>query len=263
MPLLWLSLAFLIGIALAASLPLKAAGWLILAGGAVLLAVLRPLSRRVNIPTTGALQQINQRITPFFNQIHLGIPWFALLLTIALGGLRFQLRQPDLSDPGHIVAYNDNEILYQVEGMLLAPPELRDGRADLRLRAARLIHVDHGAEMPVSGLLLAIIWNPQDWHYGDRLRLQGYLETPASGEAFDYRQYLARQGIYSTMQSEQIDLLARDQGESVLVMALCTERARPGDALPVVSRSGGVSGRWHLAGRGERYPSGGGARLPG
>ena len=66
--------------------------------------------------------------------------------------------------------------------------------------------------MPVSGWLLATTWDTQDWHYGDRLRLQGYLETPATGDEFDYRQYLARQGIYSTMQPERIELLASRQG---------------------------------------------------
>jgi competence protein ComEC len=76
----------------------------------------------------------------------------------------------------------------------------------------RLFDTDQGLEIPVSGVLLATTWDPQDWHYGDRLRLQGYLETPATGDEFDYRQYLAQQGIYSTMQPEQIELLASHQG---------------------------------------------------
>lgn len=212
MPLLWLSLAFLIGIALAASLPFGVLGWSILAGAAIILAALRLLSPRITIPTPFLLQRFNQWFAWVFNLFHLGVPVFGLMLALALGGIRFQLRQPDLNDPNYIAAYHDNGILYQVEGVLQAPPELRDQRADLRLRVERLIDVEQGVELPVSGLLLATTWEAQDWRYGDRLRLQGFLETPASGEEFDYRQYLARQGIYITMRPEQIELIARNQG---------------------------------------------------
>ncbi len=212
MPLIWLSLAFLIGIALAASLPFRVLGWSILAGAAIILAALRLLSPRITIPTPFLLQRFNQWFAWVFNLFHLGVPVFGLVLALALGGIRFQLRQPDLSDPNYIAAYHDNGILYQIEGVLQAPPELRDRRADLRLRVERLIDVEQGVELPVSGLLLATTWEAQDWRYGDRLRLQGFLETPASGEEFDYRQYLARQGIYTTMRPEQIELIARNQG---------------------------------------------------
>lgn len=212
MPLLWLSLAFLMGIALAASLSFSVSGWLALAGAVVLLATLRPLIRRVNINLPRTLQGISQRVTPLLSQIHVGVPLFVLLLAVASGGLRYHLRQPDLSDPRQIAYYNDDEILYQVEGLLRSPPELSDRRAVLRLQAERLTAIEQGLAIPVSGLLLATTWEPQDWHYGDRLRLQGYLETPETGEMFDYRRYLAQQGIYSTMQAESIEWLASHQG---------------------------------------------------
>lgn len=212
MPLLWLSLAFLMGIALAASLPLGILGWLILAGATIILAALRLLRLRVAIPTPTWLQRLKRWVVSFSDHLHMGVPILALLMALALGGLRFQLRQPDLNDPAHIAAYNDTKILYQVEGLLQEPPELRDRRAELRLQAERLISVKQGLTIPVSGALLATTWDIQEWHYGDRLRLQGYLETPESGEMFDYRRYLAQQGIYSTMQVEQIELLASQQG---------------------------------------------------
>jgi hypothetical protein len=43
MPLLWLSLAFLVGIVLAANLPLGAPHWFVLTGLVLLLVLLRPL----------------------------------------------------------------------------------------------------------------------------------------------------------------------------------------------------------------------------
>lgn len=212
MPLLWLSLAFLIGVALAASLPFGVLGWLTLAGGVIFLRALRLISLRIAIPTPRFVQRFNQWFARVFDHFHLGVPFLGLLLALALGGIRFELRQPDLSDPNYIAAYNDNEVLYQVEGLLQSPLDLRDRRADLRLQVERLTAIEQGPAIPVAGLLLARTWEAQDWHYGDRLRLQGYLKTPESGETFDYRRYLAQQGIYSTMQAEQIELLASHQG---------------------------------------------------
>ena len=59
-------------------------------------------------------------------------------------------------------------------------------------------------------------WDAAEWQYGDRLRLSGNLEDPPQGEEFSYRDYLARQGIYSVMQPQKIELLVRGQGNPFL-----------------------------------------------
>ena len=48
------------------------------------------------------------------------------------------------------------------------------------------------------------------FHYGDRLELTGDLKEPSNLGEFDYRSYLANQGIHSTMAYPQVRLL--DQG---------------------------------------------------
>ncbi len=40
--------------------------------------------------------------------------------------------------------------------------------------------------------------NKTDFRYGDRVRAEAKLQTPTSTGDFDYREYLARQGVYST-----------------------------------------------------------------
>jgi competence protein ComEC len=48
--------------------------------------------------------------------------------------------------------------------------------------------------------------------YGERLAVTGQLETPPVFEGFDYRDYLARQGVYSTVRRPQVELLETGQG---------------------------------------------------
>jgi competence protein ComEC len=214
MPLLWLSLAFLAGIALAGflwagplpadSLPVSLTGWLLLAALGLLLLLLRPVARLLNIHF------------PALTRPHIPVPLAALLLAFALGGARYAAAQPDLDDPSYIAFYNHPEATYRVTGVLLAPPEASDRYVRLRLSADKLFQEEQGIEQVVHGSLLVTDWDLGDWRYGDRLEVTGLLEDPPEGEGFSYRGYLARQGIYSTMQPEQIERLGSGYGNPLL-----------------------------------------------
>ena len=54
------------------------------------------------------------------------------------------------------------------------------------------------------------------FRYGDVLRLEGRLETPPSFDDFDYREYLARQGIAAVMPFPRAALVDEDQGSWAL-----------------------------------------------
>jgi competence protein ComEC len=56
------------------------------------------------------------------------------------------------------------------------------------------------------------------WHYGDRVHLEGQIETPPGNEGFPYRDYLARQGIYSIMYWADVRLLSHNQGNPALAI---------------------------------------------
>jgi competence protein ComEC len=51
-----------------------------------------------------------------------------------------------------------------------------------------------------------------DFRYGDRVRAEGKLQTPTDSGDFSYREYLARQSVYSLMSRPRVTVLARDQG---------------------------------------------------
>ena len=56
--------------------------------------------------------------------------------------------------------------------------------------------------------------------YGARLQLSGDLETPQNFDDFDYREYLARQGIFSTMRFPELEILDDDLGNPVVQFLL-------------------------------------------
>jgi competence protein ComEC len=207
LPLLWLSLAFLIGIVLAYQLGWVLATWLVLAGLALLWLLLRrlPLRRPRVLTSLGS--------SPF----PIPIPLPALLLALALGAARYTLAQPRF-DSSSLASYNDRDQTFILEGVLVQPPDERDTYSLLRLRVDRLRPVDDPLFQPVSGILQARITSGGAWRYGDRLHVQGRLETPPVLQDFSYRDYLARQGVYSLMNQASARLLLHDQGNPLLAL---------------------------------------------
>jgi competence protein ComEC len=202
-PLLWLSLAFLIGIVLAFQLGWALGAWLALAGLALAWLVLRRLPLRW------------PRSFPSVEHLTYPVPVPVLLLALALGGARFTLAQPRF-DSTSLASYNDRDQTFILEGVLIQPPDERDTYTLLRLRVDRLRPVDDPLFQPVSGVLQARLTPGGDWRYGDRLQARGRLETPPVWEDFSYRDYLARQGVYSLMNQASARLLLHEQGNPLL-----------------------------------------------
>lgn len=201
MPLFWLSLAFLGGILLGELLNWSFTPWLLLTGFfLVLVLVWSLLARR--------FPHLLERVP---SSLNLPFPYLLLLIPLTLGGARYQLAQPELS-PDFIAWHNDSGQEFIVEGVLVEQPDARDRYTNLRLRVERLHPAGELLFTPVGGLLLARISPGGEWHYGDRVRLQGELETPPEDEDFSYRSYLKRQGIYSYMPRARARLLLRGQG---------------------------------------------------
>ena len=202
MPLLWLSLAFIAGIILASILPLPLTPWIVLIAGAFLLALSRPLLSRSRFQALASL------LAP--RQMPVSIP--ILLLATSLGGVRYLASLPDFSDPHHIAAYNQSEAQMLVTGLVHSLPEVRDTGTYLRVEAEK-IHPDGDLEnLDVRGLVLVTTGTTKAFQYGDRIRIRGYLETPPEDEDFSYRDYLARQGIYTLIRNAKVSTLETGQG---------------------------------------------------
>ncbi len=124
----------------------------------------------------------------------------ACLSFLLLGTGRALLALPQI-DASHIAYYNDRDDLLSVTGLINDEPDIRDRSIQVRL-AAESVTLRRGAgetTETVSGDVLVILPRYPAVEYGTRLTLQGALQTPAVLPEFDYRDYLAQQGIYSQM----------------------------------------------------------------
>jgi len=133
-----------------------------------------------------------------------GLCLFALLG----GGLCFPSSLPPV-DEHSLCFYNDKGTV-DIQGMVAEEPDTRDRYCLLTFSASEIIV--NGERKEVSGTALIRVPRYPAYHYGDVLKITGKLETPLQFEDFDYKSYLARQGIYSVIYYPGVELLDRGQG---------------------------------------------------
>ncbi len=206
MTLIYLGLAWLTGIALT--------GWLV---GTQPAASLLPPLGLLALPALAAL--LLWRREPG--------PRLAAACTLALlaGGLRLLWATPHFG-PGDLAYYNDRGRV-TVTGVVADEPDVRDTYQNLRLRAESLALGDEPSaqnRLPATGLALVRAPRYPTRAYGERLAITGALETPPVFEGFSYRDYLARQGVYSMIRRPRIELIESGQGNP-LWTALYTFKA--------------------------------------
>lgn len=223
MPLMWLSLSFLAGILVASQIRLSRSFWLALAHSFLPAQV--PLNRSLWLVLAGIVIFISLIVLflrIFHSHLHFRLfklPSSTLLLVFLavsvffLGAARYHFTIP-VVDAHYISWYNDREYEVLVTGTLVSPPDERDTYTNLRVDVSE---VNTGDEtLSVHGLILARVAANSNSHYGDVVRLRGYLKTPPSGEGFSYQDYLAHQGIRAYMPDAAATLLPFAGGNAVL-----------------------------------------------
>lgn len=113
----------------------------------------------------------------------------------------------------HLHFYNDRGTV-AIKGMVANDPEVGDKTTQLRLSVSE-IRLDQDWQ-PVNGTALLITPRYPTHSYGDVLLATGKPETPSSSSDFDYKGYLAHQGIYSTMSYPKIEVQSTEEGLKVL-----------------------------------------------
>ena len=130
------------------------------------------------------------------------------LLALLGGGLRFSSSLSPM-DEHSLRFYNDRGTV-EIQGMVAEEPAIRDTYYLLTFSATGIVLDSQSQD--VSGIALIRVSRYPAYHYGDVLRVTGELETPSQSEDFDYRAYLAHQGIYSVMYYPSIEFLDSGQG---------------------------------------------------
>jgi competence protein ComEC len=148
-------------------------------------------------------------LTPFFPGSRKTLIAAALcLFALFGGGLRFVSSLPPVTEHS-LCFYNDTGIA-EIRGIVAEEPDIRDGYCLLTLSASDITLNDESIE--ISGNALVRVPRYPTYRYGDALRVTGEPETPPQLEDFDYRSYLARQGIHSIIYYPGVELLDRGQG---------------------------------------------------
>jgi len=219
LPLLALSLSFTAGIGLASFLTKPIAVWLVLASAGLLILVVSPLLRWVSLRSGRLFSRLRRRLPhqpthqseERLSSIVLAV---LCLVTLFLGAARYQAAQPTFSQ-ADLAWYNDREQPVELVAVVREPPEERDTHIQLVLSAEQIVMPD-GDRRALKGQLLANLPTGGEWHYGDRLRVWGELQTPPENEEFSYQAYLARQGVYSYMPFSSATLLEVGAGNPFL-----------------------------------------------
>ena len=137
---------------------------------------------------------------------------FLSMLMLTLGAGRFLLTVPRF-DEASLATYNDVGWV-TLEGIVVGEPDERDSHTNLRVEVERLTLPD-GPELAVEGLALVKAKRYPERSYGDRILVEGLLVTPPVLEGFSYRDYLARQDVYSLVERAQVTLVAEKQASPV------------------------------------------------
>lgn len=122
--------------------------------------------------------------------------WILIALLAALG--RTLLIHPPVT-PRDLAYYNSNLSATQVVGIVSAEPAFSDRSQRLRISAQTVRLSGDTAPRQVAGDMYVVVARYPEFGVGERLSLSGTLTVPLNSGGFDYRGYLARQGVFSYM----------------------------------------------------------------
>lgn len=137
---------------------------------------------------------------------------------LVLFGLGIWRHQSALSE---IVYPEEGEVVFV--GRVVQEPDTRIDHVKLTIKCSENCS-------RVKGRVLATTHRYPEYQYGDKLKIAGEIRKPFVFDDFNYREYLAKEGVYSVIYWPEIELLERGRYESA-VQALYAEILRFKQAL--------------------------------
>ncbi len=202
LPLLWLSLSFLTGLLAAALFSLPNYLFVILIAIGFLLYVLEKRAR-----LRWAIFLNRNQISP--------LAWGVLIVSFSVGFLRFQTAQIPITKDN--VGWYNNSGKATLIGKVAAPPNKGDRITQVRFEVQQLTLSNDQEIKPIRGLVLLWVSKDAEYEYGDLLQVDGKLITPFEDQEFSYKEYLARQGIFSLITYPKVIMIQKGTGNPILM----------------------------------------------
>jgi len=136
-----------------------------------------------------------------------------ILVGSSIGMLRYNFAIQDNS-PHPLSKFNDMEKEVSLTGEIVAEPDSRNNHTKYTLEISSWS--DGIIEKQVDGNVLIKTQKLPEYLYGDELSLRGKLQTPFETEEFNYRDYLARNGIGSVMYYPSLKKISSGNGNPIL-----------------------------------------------
>jgi len=133
---------------------------------------------------------------------------FCLLFLVA-GIWRHQVAESEIIK-SELRKYNDRNEIITLVGIIATEPDIREKITKLTVKIQSL---DGNKK---DGRVLVTTWRYPEYQYGDKLEIEGKLESPPILEGFNYQDYLQKEGIYSVMSWPKIKLVERGQGNPAM-----------------------------------------------
>ena len=140
------------------------------------------------------------------------------LAAVIGGAARYQMSEPG---DNALVAFKNQFV--SAEGIVVAEPDVRDA---LTFLTVSLDKIKGKSELlGISEKIRVAADRFPEYDYGDRIQLSGKLVEPENfkterGDLFNYRSYLAKDGIYFEVFRPKIVLLERDRGNPAVAALL-------------------------------------------
>ena len=130
------------------------------------------------------------------------------LLVLAGGALRYQSSLHTVNSA--MLQYYNNGGNARITGIVANYPQVKGSSLEFQFSASKISI--SGNTAAVTGNALVRLPFYRQYHYGDLLELSGKPETPEQFEDFDYKNFLANQGIYSVINYPGTALLGTGGG---------------------------------------------------
>lgn len=168
------------------------------------------LGSKYNVPLTLSLAGLIPLLLLFFTRRHRKpIIYVSLGIITILAAISYSFSSLNVVDESSLHYYNDRGAI-ELKGTVSEDPDVRDKNTRLTLSVTEIKL--YGEWRDVRGKALIFVPRYPAYEYGNVLTVNGEMKTPPQLDDFDYKEYLAHQGIYATMLYPEIEVLETGRG---------------------------------------------------